>query len=172
MIVFDDHLEDRERDVFYPTLYFPDLHQLIQRAQANTNNGRNYLNLWESNLARSIVPQTYHFPELENWCVFNYQVDRKQIIYVHDSSIVYEITKESIAQMLKILYHDVYETLDDDELESKYQELSQFEREMLLSNLLSPDSPLPTSPPPFKSNIFLGFDFSLMSTRVNHPHKI
>jgi len=29
MIVFDDHLEDRERDVFYPALYFPNLHQLI-----------------------------------------------------------------------------------------------------------------------------------------------
>jgi hypothetical protein len=30
MIVSDDHLEDREGDVFDLALYFPDLHQLIQ----------------------------------------------------------------------------------------------------------------------------------------------
>jgi len=54
--VYYDDLDNRERDVFNLALYFPDLHELIQRAQANTNNGRNYLNLWESYMARSIVP--------------------------------------------------------------------------------------------------------------------
>ena len=47
-------------------------------------------------------------------------MDRQQIIYVHDSRIVCEITKESIAQMLQIPYHFVYETLSDDDLNSKY----------------------------------------------------
>jgi len=40
-IVSDDHLEDREGDVFDPALSFPNLHQLIQRAQDDTNNGWN-----------------------------------------------------------------------------------------------------------------------------------
>ena len=56
--------------------------------------------------------------------------------------------------MLQISDHVVYETLYDDEIDSKYQELSQYKREKLLSNLLSPDAPLPTGPPPFKSTIF------------------
>ena len=78
----------------------------------------------------------------------------QQIIYVHDSRIVCDITKESIAQMLHILYHVVYETLDDDDLDSKYQALSQFEREKMLCNLLSLDAPLSTGPSPFKSTIY------------------
>jgi hypothetical protein len=56
--------------------------------------------------------------------------------------------------MLQILDHVVYETMDDDMIESEKQELSQSEREKLLSNLLAPDSPLPTGPPLFKSTIF------------------
>ena len=56
--------------------------------------------------------------------------------------------------MLKILYHATYETLNDDELASKYQALSQSKRENMLSNILAPDAPLPIGPPPFKSTIF------------------
>jgi hypothetical protein len=56
--------------------------------------------------------------------------------------------------MLQISDHATYETLDDDELASKYQALSQSERENMLSNILAPDAPLPTGPPPFKSTIF------------------
>ena len=48
----------------------------------------------------------------------------QEIISIHDSRIVCEITKESIAQMLQIIDHVVYEILDDDELDSKYQELA------------------------------------------------
>jgi len=113
-MVSDDHLEDREKEIFDPALSFPNLNQLIQRTQANAYNGWNYLNLWESNLVRSIVPQTYHFKKLVNYCVVNYQVDWQQIFYVHDCSIFCEINKEYIAQMLQILYHAIYETLDDD----------------------------------------------------------
>jgi hypothetical protein len=93
MNVSYDHLEDKERDVFDPALSFHNLHQLIKRTHVDANNGRNYLNSWESNLDRSVVPQTYHFIELVNWCVVNYQVDRQQIICVHDYRIVCEITK-------------------------------------------------------------------------------
>jgi hypothetical protein len=82
------------------------------------------LNLCESNLARSIVPQTYHFPKLVNFCAINYHVDMQQIISLHDSRTVCEINKESIAQMLQIPDHVVYETLDDDDLDSNYQALS------------------------------------------------
>ena len=81
-------------------------------------------------------------------------MDKKKIIFVHDSRIVYEISKESIAQMLQIPDHVVYEILDDDELESKYKELSWSEREKLLRNLLALDALLPIAPPPFKSTIF------------------
>jgi len=47
--------------------------------------------------------------------------DYEKIIYVHDSRIVYEISKESISQMLQILDHVVYEILDDDDLEFNYK---------------------------------------------------
>jgi len=123
IIVFDNHLEDRERDLFEPALSFPNLPQLIKSAHDESNNNWKHLNLWESNLARSIVPHNYHFLDLVNWCVINYEVDMQQIIYVHDSRILCEISKESIFQMIQIPNHAIYEILDDVELESKYKEL-------------------------------------------------
>jgi hypothetical protein len=47
-----------------------------------------------------------------------------------------------------------YENLEDHTLEAKYQALSQFEKERILGNLLAPNAPLPTTPPPFKSSMF------------------
>jgi hypothetical protein len=47
-----------------------------------------------------------------------------------------------------------YETLEEHTLEAKYQELSQSDKEILLGNLLAPNTPLPTTPPPFKSDMF------------------
>jgi hypothetical protein len=48
-----------------------------------------------------------------------------------------------------------YETLEEHTLESKYQELSQTDKEILLGHLLSPNTPLPTTSPPFKYDMFL-----------------
>jgi hypothetical protein len=47
-----------------------------------------------------------------------------------------------------------YETLEEHTLEVKYQELSQSDKERMLGNLLVPNTALPTTPPPFKYDMF------------------
>jgi hypothetical protein len=36
-----------------------------------------------------VVPQTYHFHELVNWCAANYQVDKKLIVSIDGSRIIF-----------------------------------------------------------------------------------
>jgi hypothetical protein len=135
-------------------LSFPDLFQLIQRAQVDANNGHDYFHLWELNLAREIVPQTYHFPKLVNWCTINYQVEKRLIFSTDHSRVICHINRESIAQMLQFPNLSTSKTLDDDVLAPKYQALLQPKKESLLSNLLTSNAPLPVGSPPYKLEIF------------------
>jgi hypothetical protein len=47
-----------------------------------------------------------------------------------------------------------YETLEEHTLKEKYQELSQTDKQILLGHLLSPNTPLPTTSPPFKYDMY------------------
>jgi hypothetical protein len=71
------------------------------------------------------VPQTYHFPELVNWCAINYQVEKRLIVSTDHSRVIFHINKESIAQMLQFPDPSTSEILDDDALAPKYQALLQ-----------------------------------------------
>jgi hypothetical protein len=45
-----------------PPLSYPNMYHLIKRAHKDANGLKDYMFLWELNLARSVIPQTYSFP--------------------------------------------------------------------------------------------------------------
>jgi hypothetical protein len=75
-------------------------------------------------------------------------------MFVEKQHTIYHVSQESLTKMI-FFPEGSFETLEEHTLEVMYQELPQADKENLLRNLLSLNTPFPTSSPPFQSGIFL-----------------
>jgi hypothetical protein len=67
--------------------------------------------------------------------------------------IFYSISQNYLSQLL-CFPKSTYESLKEHTLEENYQDLSEFDKEIFLGNLLSTNTPFPATPPPFKAKMF------------------
>ena len=70
----DDNLKDatfldKDGDIHDPILSTHSVYEAINIVMENSATTSDVLNLFNSNLIRVVVPQTYNFPELVQWCV-------------------------------------------------------------------------------------------------------
>jgi hypothetical protein len=64
----DKGLLDSYKDTFDPKLSF-DLLDLHTTSLQNFSNFIDHYHVWESNLAKFVIPQVYNFPEFVSWCM-------------------------------------------------------------------------------------------------------
>jgi len=74
-------------------------------------------------LARFIVPLTYNFPEFVHWCALNY-VPSSRSILSRIGSFLFEISAESICEMLKVQQITDGQVLNEESLAIIYKELN------------------------------------------------
>jgi hypothetical protein len=58
-----------------------------------------YLHIWELNLGKFIIPQTYYFPKFVSWSAKNYLPEKRAMVY-ENGSILFYINAEYITKML------------------------------------------------------------------------
>jgi hypothetical protein len=124
---------DNYKYTFDPRLSF-DLLELHTTYLQNFSNFVDHYHVWESNLAKFVVPQVYNFPEFISWCVACY-VPTKRIIVAKDDSVLCSIDVQSILDMLKLSADSDVEELNITKLNNQYLTLNSQDRITLLQHI-------------------------------------
>jgi hypothetical protein len=95
----EEDLVDKDKDVFDHVLSF-DPSVLYQQENQGFQDLVDHYYAWESDLAKFIVPQVYHFPEFVVWCAENY-VPSKRAIISTVGSVLIELNAQTINEMMR-----------------------------------------------------------------------
>jgi hypothetical protein len=95
-------LIDRDCEIFETVLSHFDPYELINLVCDRFRDFHDYLHIWELNLGKFIIPQTYYFPKFVSWCEKNY-LSEKRFVVSENGPIVFYINVDSITKMLYLL---------------------------------------------------------------------
>jgi hypothetical protein len=91
-------LIDRDCEIFEIVMSQFDPYELRKLASNRFMYLHDNLHIWELNLGKFIIPQTYFFPEFVSWCAKNYLSD-KRVMVSKNGSIIFYINVESITKI-------------------------------------------------------------------------
>jgi hypothetical protein len=152
LIVEEEDLVDRDKDVFDPILSF-DSFEIHQLAIQNFRDLVDHYHAWESDLEKFLVPQVYEFPEFVVWCASNYIPSKRVVISKHGSVLI-EINPQSISEMLRWPLNPDSEMLDETVLAKCFRELNSQDRVTLLQSYLCQNLDVPADNVTLKASLF------------------
>ena len=94
-ILLDSHYE-----VFDPILSCSNQEKLPLFRSSQTNGHFQKFQIWDSTLSLCVVPQTFNFPEIIDWCTSHYSIQNQSIISQVNSKILLTINTKEIQRML------------------------------------------------------------------------
>lgn len=133
----EEHIIDREGDVFDPLLFVNDLSTLKVKILKESRVGEDEFRLHESGLVKWCLPQVYHHLEFVSWCAQYYSEFRREIRLNDESTVSCQINLESIREIFNVSSPEGHEhgLLNEESLsmtfnqlstESKYEDLMKF----------------------------------------------
>lgn len=101
----DDNLKEvaflaKDAYIHEPILSTHSVYEDIRIVMENSTTIGHVLNLFNSNLIRVEVPQTYNFPELVRWCVEHYMRDKRAVISCDGKKIIFALALMNMACFL------------------------------------------------------------------------
>jgi hypothetical protein len=148
----EEDLVDRDKDVFDPVLSF-DTSVLYQQEKQGFQDLVDHYYAWESDLAKFIVPQVYHFPEFIVWCAENY-IPTKRAIISKVGSVLIELNAQTINEMMRWSINPDSEPLNELVATKSFRELESKDRVSLLQSYLCTNLDVPGDNVVIQTNLF------------------
>jgi hypothetical protein len=130
MNIVEEDLVDKDKDIFDHAISF-ELFEFQKQTNQSYRDKVVHYNTWESDLAKFLVPQIYHFQKFVVWCASNY-IPSKRAIISATRSLLIELPPQSIVKMMRCPLNHDDEALNEFIYAKLFRELKPEERVTLL----------------------------------------